>query len=256
MSLLLRIIGGILYAYEPNCSLCHRSHLIGYCANSTSHDFRFGNPCDHNVRVAIAAYQFGLDSLIPYPLIGLSWMWERLSFTRPLASLLGIPLAIIADAYAAMMPSMGEMDSRAVKLLLCQTFPYTWRFWQFDNHRLKLDSQDELYDVFQRCSQDFGLRAYLNSRFAQLTNGENQEVLNVKKVTKKKGVVLGILSLVFGAIGIFWWPAVLGTIAVILGIVQLTRRRRKLGIAGLVLGIIDIILAVFWYSVGLMPSIF
>jgi hypothetical protein len=72
----------------------------------------------------------------------------------------------------------------------------------------------------------------------------------------KKSNLLGILSLVFGVIGIFWWSAVMGIIAIILGIVQLTHHRSRLAIAGLVLGVIDILLAVFWYSVGLMPSIF
>jgi hypothetical protein len=72
----------------------------------------------------------------------------------------------------------------------------------------------------------------------------------------KKSNLLGILSLVFGVIGIFWWSAVMGIIAIILGIVQLTRHRSRLAIAGLVLGIIDILLAVFWYKVGLMPSFF
>lgn len=71
-----------------------------------------------------------------------------------------------------------------------------------------------------------------------------------------KSNLLGILSLVFGVIGIFWWSAVMGIIAIILGIVQLTRHRSRLAIVGLVLGIIDILLAVFWYRVGLMPSIF
>jgi hypothetical protein len=72
----------------------------------------------------------------------------------------------------------------------------------------------------------------------------------------KQSNLLGILSLVFGVIGIFWWSAVMGIIAIILGIVQLTRHRSRLAIAGLVLGIIDILLAIFWYRVGLMPSIF
>ena len=74
--------------------------------------------------------------------------------------------------------------------------------------------------------------------------------------SKKKSNLLGILSLVFGIIGIFWWTSVMGIIAIILGIAQLTRHRSRLAIAGIVLGIIDILLAVFWYRVGLMSSIF
>jgi hypothetical protein len=72
----------------------------------------------------------------------------------------------------------------------------------------------------------------------------------------KKSSLLGILSLVFGVIGIFWWAAVMGIITIILGTVQLSRHRSRLAIVGLVLGVIDILLAVFWYRVGLMPSIF
>jgi len=72
----------------------------------------------------------------------------------------------------------------------------------------------------------------------------------------KKSNLLGILSLVFGVIGIFWWTVVMGIIAIILGIVQLARHRSRLAIVGFVLGIIDILLAVFWYRVGWMPSIF
>lgn len=110
------------------------------------------------------------------PLLGISYIWERLSFTRLFASLIGVPLAVIGDAYVAMMPSMGEMDSRVTKLLLCQTFPYTWRCWQFEVHELKVDSQDELHGVFQRCSRDVAIRAYLNSRFAQATKRESDGV--------------------------------------------------------------------------------
>ena len=72
----------------------------------------------------------------------------------------------------------------------------------------------------------------------------------------KKSNLLGVLSIIFGVVGLFWWSAVMGIIAIILGIIQLKRHRIRLAIAGLVLGIIDILLAVFWYRVGFMPSIF
>ncbi|MFC2047492.1 hypothetical protein ACFLTK_04385 [Chloroflexota bacterium] len=74
--------------------------------------------------------------------------------------------------------------------------------------------------------------------------------------TGSKSRILGILSLSFGIIGIFWWPAVLGIVTVILAILQFRRRTSKIAIAGFCLGVIDFILAALWYDSGLMPSIF
>ena len=74
--------------------------------------------------------------------------------------------------------------------------------------------------------------------------------------THSKFGVLGILSLLFGIIGIFWWGAVLGIVAVVLAILQFRRHTSKIAIAGLCLGIVDFILAAIWYDLGLMPSIF
>ncbi len=77
----------------------------------------------------------------------------------------------------------------------------------------------------------------------------------VKKIDSKSNT-LGIWSLVFGIIGIFWWPAVLGIVGVILAILQLRRSTGKIVVAGLCLGIFNFISAGFWYDLGLMPSIF
>jgi len=95
------------------------------------------------------------------PLLFLSYIWERVPFMRPLISILGIPLAVVADAYVCLTPSMGEMDSRIVKLLYCQTFPYTWRFHQFHNRKLKIDPSDNLNEIFSRISKDVAIRQYL-----------------------------------------------------------------------------------------------
>ncbi len=76
--------------------------------------------------------------------------------------------------------------------------------------------------------------------------------LKVTKKTDGKPGVLGVLSLVFGVIGLFWWSSVMG----ILAILQFRRHATKTVMAGLCLGVIDFILAVIWYDLGLMPSIF
>jgi len=95
------------------------------------------------------------------PLLGFSYIWEHVPFVRPFVSILGIPLAIIADTYVCLIPSMGEMDSRIVKLLYCQTFPYTWRFHQFHNHKWNIDLDNDLNRIFQRVSKDIAIRQYL-----------------------------------------------------------------------------------------------
>lgn len=103
------------------------------------------------------------------PLLGLSYIWERILLARPLVSILGIPLAVVADAYVCLLPSMGEMDSRAAKLLLCQTFPYTWRFNQISLRKSNVDSDDELNIILKRISKDIGLRQYLKVFLEQNT---------------------------------------------------------------------------------------
>ncbi|MBI3616962.1 MAG: hypothetical protein HY210_01935 [Candidatus Omnitrophica bacterium] len=78
------------------------------------------------------------------PLLGLSYVYERIAILRPFISIIGIPLAALGDTYVALMPSMGEMDSRFTKLIICQTFPYTWKFLQFQNNKLNIGKNDVL----------------------------------------------------------------------------------------------------------------
>ena len=109
-----------------------------------------------------------------------------------------------------------------------------------DRHGL----QDVLWHLFWAVGI-VALGIYLVTRKPRLTEKPNS-----------KSVVLGVLSLLFGTIGIFWWSAVLGAVAVILAILQFRRHTSKVAIAGLCLGVIDYLLAALWYDLGLMPSIF
>lgn len=59
------------------------------------------------------------------PLLGLSWLWRKLPFLRIPLAIIGIPIAILGSVYTAMMPSMGEIESRVIKLLLCETWPFS-----------------------------------------------------------------------------------------------------------------------------------
>jgi len=68
--------------------------------------------------------------LFLYPLLGLSWVWEKAPFLRVPIAVLGIPLAFIGNIYASLMPSMGELDSRVSKLLLSESWPYSLDCWR------------------------------------------------------------------------------------------------------------------------------
>jgi hypothetical protein len=116
-----------------------------------------------NLTFGLLLWPFSLVWMVLFlgPLIGVSYVWERVPFTRLFVSMLGIPLAVIGDIYVSLIPSMGEMDSRIVKMLYCQTFPYTWRFHQFHNRQLNIDSDDGLIIIFQRISKDIAIRQYL-----------------------------------------------------------------------------------------------
>jgi hypothetical protein len=76
------------------------------------------------------------------PLLGLSWVCNKLPLLRNVIGIIGIPLALIADVYVALMPAMGEVEQRAVKFLLCQTWPFTWEFFVFSRGKFDIFSPD------------------------------------------------------------------------------------------------------------------
>ena len=104
------------------------------------------------------------------PLLGLSYVYERIAILRPFISIIGIPLAVIGDTYVALIPSMGEMDSRYQKLILCQTFPYTWRFIQFQNNKLNIGKNDVLTKILREVSRAKPLDKYLDSLRADVNS--------------------------------------------------------------------------------------
>ena len=97
------------------------------------------------------------------PLLGLSYVYERVAITRPFISIIGIPLAVIGNIYVALLPSMGEMDSRYAKMIICQTFPYTWRFFQFQNNKLNIGKNDVLAKILREVSAAKPLSKYLDT---------------------------------------------------------------------------------------------
>ncbi len=96
------------------------------------------------------------------PLLGLSYVFERVVILRPFISVIGIPLAVIGSTYVSIMPSMGEMDGRYQKLVLCQTFPYTWRFMRFQGNKLNIGKDDVLSTILREVSRAEPLNKYLD----------------------------------------------------------------------------------------------
>jgi hypothetical protein len=102
------------------------------------------------------------------PLLGLSYVYERVAITRPPISIIGIPFAVIGNIYVALMPSMGEMDSRYTKMIICQTFPYTWRFNKFQNNKLNIEKNDVLAKILREVSRAKSLDKYLDGLRAEV----------------------------------------------------------------------------------------
>lgn len=89
----------------------------------------------------LASISFGLLLLVIslvwscfyFPLLGLSSVWEKYKILRPLASIIGIPIAILGYIFVVLMPSMGENESKMIKWLSTTTFPFTYSLLRLYN---------------------------------------------------------------------------------------------------------------------------
>ena len=90
------------------------------------------------------------------PLLGLSWICNRASVLRNVIGFVLIPWAVVAYAFVGLMPSMGELESRALKLMLCNSWPFTWELAQFSARKLDPDDPlaSQVGEVMGRISKD------------------------------------------------------------------------------------------------------
>jgi len=104
-----------------------------------------------------------------FPLLGASWLCDKVTTLRNIIGLLGIPLAVAAHTYACLVPSMGELESRATKLMLTESWPFTWEFLQFQTGRLEMASINEgpLGDVLDRISGQDPLKRRVLDRLSR-----------------------------------------------------------------------------------------
>ena len=93
--------------------------------------------------------------LLLFPMIGVSWLTSKMAWLRIPVGLLGIPWAIVADTYVALMPSMGEIENRAAKFMLIQSWPYSWECWRFQIGKAYINDPDnwQLGEVIRRVSR-------------------------------------------------------------------------------------------------------
>jgi len=73
-------------------------------------------------------------------LLATSWLWDRAERLRlpplvvlahiPLA-IVGIPLALLSAIYASLIPSMGDIESRHMKIVTCWVWPFSLEYRQF-----------------------------------------------------------------------------------------------------------------------------
>jgi hypothetical protein len=100
--------------------------------------------------------------LLLTPIYCLSYLYDKVAFLRPILATIGVPFAFIGNVFTACIPSMGEMESRFSKMVICQTFPYTWRYLQVERNKLVIENDDVLTKVLREVSGAEPLKNYLD----------------------------------------------------------------------------------------------
>jgi hypothetical protein len=93
--------------------------------------------------------------LLLFPMVALSWICNKVPSLRNVIGIIFIPWVVVAETYIMITPSMGELESRALKLMLCNAWPFTWELWLFSSQKLDLHSEeaDDLKEIIeQMCS--------------------------------------------------------------------------------------------------------
>ena len=106
-----------------------------------------------------------------FPLLALSFIWEKYKILRPIAAIIGIPIAIIAEIFVSLMPSMGEMDAKMAKWLNTLSFPYNWTLFQLERNSaypITSGNYRKLLDIFYRVkTNNKYMTAYIDKEFLE-----------------------------------------------------------------------------------------
>ena len=101
--------------------------------------------------------------LLLFPMVGASWLTSKIEWLRNPIGLLGIPWAIVATTFNALVPHMGDIESRATKHMLAESWPYSWECWKFQ------DGKADLYDPESAALREVIERISLNNPVMQRT---------------------------------------------------------------------------------------
>lgn len=88
------------------------------------------------------------------PLIGLSYLFEKMKYLRYIIGILGIPFSFLGAIYSGLIPSMGEWESRFIKIYTCQYFPYSWHLWKLYNKKWGVKYTDGFEPLMHIVEQD------------------------------------------------------------------------------------------------------
>lgn len=113
------------------------------------------------------------------PLLGLSWICHKLPFLREPVGFAGLLVAFLGDTFVCLMPTFGEMETRWSKQLLCETWPYTWEYWQYDRGRGASVARDlpQLERVLKTVRTNVVLREYLLHRSRERSGVEEDRLI-------------------------------------------------------------------------------
>jgi len=101
------------------------------------------------------------------PLLVLSWLWQNVPPLRIPLGIIGIPLAVLGTVYTCLMPSMGDLESRVTKLLLCRTWPFSLECWALicGKDIVRQEECSEFGAVLHRLGRgDRAIQHYLNNQ--------------------------------------------------------------------------------------------
>jgi len=108
--------------------------------------------------------------LLFYPMLALPWVGNKVPALRDVLGIIFIPWVLVACSFVQLMPAMGELESRASKMMLCLSWPFTWEFSEFLSRKLDLKSADPaavaLNEVVERMSSGIHLRQRVLMRVA------------------------------------------------------------------------------------------
>lgn len=130
------------------------------------------------------------------PLLALSWLWWKAPLLRIFIALIGVPLALIAHIYTCVMPCMGEMDARYVRILNCEVWPCTIQCFYIACRRpiSNIHERYQFFYILNRTAQSNRslqplVREYLHRLMIEFPPSESEEIINHEKlVTASSGI--------------------------------------------------------------------